>query len=686
MNKIVLWTIRIVGTAVAVVVILTVIAVFVVSRPSFQNKILTRATDMLTEKLQTRVSIDSVDISIIKGYVSLYGVEIDDQQQRKMLRIGQINAHLRPLALLQREIIISQAGIAHLDALLLKPSKEEPANFQFVIDAFKKDKKHPSNKQQKKSKKEPFRLDVDNVRLEDIHVQYNDRDISLRMAHYNKGWLGKQKIEINDVATSWTSHSRKDSLISNQASIALLTATTEGTQPIEKGGRLLIDISQLRYKNDNHKPRKNVGKPKRGFFDAKHLDVTADLKLTIDSIVKGTVVGKLTQMTATDSISGIDIRDLRAGIKADKEKVVLSDVTILQKNTELKFKQAELVLPNKKKGRRFSYSTSTITGRTQLKDISRAFAPVLNKFTMPLNLSVRMSGTDSTIAFRDILVTTDDKKLSIKATGDIKNLKEKEKLNVHFDVSKMTARGDIKEKIINQFTVKKLMMKQLRLLGDINYTGYFAVLWKRVTFQGTVGTAGGALNCMFTLDGLNKYITGSASSQAFNLGKVMDIKGMGDIAAHADFKIDISKPRTALMRKKKGGKLPIGNVSAKVTDCSYKGIHVRNITAVIESDGAVASGDIHQHGNYRDLYCSFSFTDTDQMHKMKITNPGIKFHKISDEDRKAKEERKQQKKLEKQKAKEERKAEKAAAKEAKKVQKAKEEKEGKKKKKFLGLF
>ena len=141
------------------------------------------------------------------------------------------------------------------------------------------------------------------------------------------------------------------------------------------------------------------------------------------------------------------------------------------------------------------------------------------------------------------------------------------------------------------------------------------------------------------------------------------------------------------MRRQKGGKLPIGKVSALVDDCSYGGIHVRHISATINSDGAVASGDIRQHGNYRDLYCSFSFTNTDEMNKMKITHPGIKFHKMSDEDRKAKEARKQQKKLEKQKAKEARKAEKAAAKEAKKAQKEKEEKEGKKKKKkFLGLF
>lgn len=678
MNKIVLWVIRIAGGIVAIIVVLMAVAAFIFSRPSYQQKIVTQATDMLSEKLQTRVSIDSVDISVVKGAVSLFGVEIDDQQQRKMLRIGELKVRLKPLALIHREIIISEAGITGLDALLLKPSKEEPANFQFVIDAFKKDaKKKPKDKDEdtQKAKKTPFKVDVDNVKLEDIHVKYNDMAFNLRNAHYDKGWLGKQKMVINDVDATWTSHSKKDSLVSNFVSLQQLTASSETKKRIEDGGRLLVEIAKLRYKNDNHKPRKNVGKPKRGFFDAKHLDITADLKLTIDSIAKGTVVGELTQMTATDTITGIDIRDLKARIRGNKERINLTDITIQQKNTVLNIDKGEMTLPNKKEGRHLSYTTGTIKGKVLLKDISRAFAPVLNKFSLPLNLSATMSGTDSTIAFRDILVTTDDKKISIKAIGDIKNLRDKEKLNIRFDVSNMTAKGDIKEKVINQFTVKKLMMKQLHNLGDITYKGQFFVVYKRVMFQGRLGTAAGPLDFTFAIDGLNKYLTGHASTKNFHLAKVMEMESLGTVEASADFKIDISKPRTAIMRREKGGKLPIGSVNALVDDCSYKGIHVRHLKANIKSDGAVANGELFQHGNYRDLSCNFTFTNTDEMHKIKITNPGIKFHKISEEDKQAKKERNEKKKIEKQKAKE-----------AKKAQKAKDEKEGKKKKKFLGIF
>jgi hypothetical protein len=113
-----------------------------------------------------------------------------------------------------------------------------------------------------------------------------------------------------------------------------------------------------------------------------------------------------------------------------------------------------------------------------------------------------------------------------------------------------------------------------------------------------------------------------------------------------------------------------------VDDSNFKGIHIRNLSATIVSDGAIAKGDIYQRGKRRDIYFSFSFTNTDEMHKMKIISPGIKFHKMSEEDKAQEAERKHQKWLDK----EDRKQLKAALKEQKRQQKA-EEKELKRQKK-----
>ena len=711
MNKTIKKLLKIVGGILAVVVILLGAALVVLNNKSFQQKVLEMAVEELQKKLETRVEIDSISINMFNLDINLYGIMIEDREKREMLKVQKIAADIELLKLLQNKIVIEKAELIGAEALLLKPSKEEPANYQFVIEAFKKPK--DKEKEKKEKPKGKLELDVSDLLLKDIHVKHNELDIHLQQAQYHNGWISGQTAEIESVTLvcdttfkeglkpfsaslgrltvkgdfekqiakldiynaeyHWQSlWKKRNIMVDNLASVGHLTVNTDK-------GRFSATAKQAHYKNDNHLPRKNTGKPKRGFFDAKHLDVIADFHVVLDSISKNGITGHLNEFTAKDSITGIDVRKLQAIFKYEKDKIELRDIIVQQKSTVLNITSGAIVLPSKKEGREFSYSTGVITGTAYLKDISRMFAPVLKNFTMPLNLSLTMKGTNNSISFRNVKVSSNDKKLQLAATGGITDLKDKYKLHVRFDVSNMTAKTGIAEKIINQFATKKLMMNQLHSLGDINYTGSFDVLYKKEIFRGLLKTAAGNLNFEFALDELNKYVNGNVSSKKIELGKVMNIKEMGPMDASADFTVDISKPRTAKMRKAKGGKLPIGFFNAKVNDVSYLGIHIRNLTATLNSDGAVATGDVYQSGRIRDLYFSFSFTDTDQMQKMKVTKSGLKFHKETEEYKAQKAERKQQKKLEKEAKKEQKKQEKEAKKaqkeqekQAKKAQKEKE--------------
>ena len=714
MNKTIKKLLKIVGGTLAVVIILLGATLVALNNKSIQKKILDDVVEELRKKLDTKVEIDSISINMFNLDLNLYGIKIDDRQQREMLKVEKISANLVLMKLLQNKIVIEQAELVGAKALLLKPSKEEPANYQFVIDAFKKPKdKKKEEEKKKKEQKSKMEFDISALSLKDVRVKHNELDIYLGEASYKNSWMNDQTIKIDsvtlvcdttfkaglkpfsaslghlklngelerqvfkadvyDVSYKWQSlWKKRNIMVDNQAAIGHLTVNTDGR-------RYSATVKQAHYKNDNHLPRKNTGKPKRGFFDAKHLDVIADFHVVVDSISKNGITGHLNEFTAKDSITGIDIRKLQAKFKYVKDKVDLRDILVQQKSTVLNITSGAIVLPSKKEGREFSYSTGVITGTAYLKDISRTFAPVLKNFTLPLNLSLTMKGTNNSISFRNVKVSTNDKKLQLSATGGITDLKDKYKLHVRFDVSNMTAKTGIAEKIINQFATKKLMMNQLNNLGDINYTGSFDVLYKKEIFRGLLKTAAGNLDFEFALDELNKYVNGKVSSKRVELGKVMNIKEMGPMDASADFTVDISKPRTAKMRKAKGGKLPIGFFNAKVNDVSYLGIHIRNLTATLNSDGAVATGDVYQSGRIRDLYFSFSFTDTDQMQKMKVTKSGLKFHKETEEYKAQRAERKQQKKLEKEAKKEQKKQEKEAKKaqkeqekQAKKAQKEKE--------------
>ena len=696
----------VVGIAVGAAVLLGGTAVLL-NTDSVQNKLLKIATEELSLKLDTRVEIDSISINVFTMDLSLYNIKIDDREKRKLLRVEKVIVSLEMIRLLQNKIVIKNAEMESAYATLIKPSKDEPANYQFVIDAFKKPKDKTKEETKPKTKGSKMDLDISKLSLKDIHVRHNELNIYLGDATYKNGWITDQTIEINNVTLvcdttfkkglkpysaalghlklkgdlekqvfkvdayhlgyKWQSlWKKRNIMVDNLAGIDHLTVQANH-------GRYSATVKQAHYKNDNHLPRKNTGRPKRGFFDAKHLDVIADFHVVLDSIGKERITGHLNEFTAKDSVTGIDVRDLHAHFEYVKDRIRLRDVLVKQKSTVLNVTSGEIVLASKKEGREFSYSTGVITGTAYLKDISRMFAPVLKNFTMPLNLSLTMKGSADEIHFRNVKVSSTDKKLQLSATGGITDLKDKYKLHVRFDVSNMHAKPGIPEKIINQFATKKLMMSQLNNLGDINYTGSFDVLYKKEIFRGLMKTAAGNLNFEFAIDGLNKYINGKVSSKNLELGKVMNLKNLGPMDAAANFTIDISKPRTAKMRKAKGGKLPIGFFNATVNDVAYMGIHVRNLTATLNSDGAVATGDVYQSGKIRDLYFSYSFTDTDQMQKMKITKPGIKFHKETEEHKAQRQERKEQKKLEK----EAKKAQKEKEKQQKKLEKQQEKQQKK---------
>ena len=601
-------------------ILLVVGGVVLVNSKSFQQRVLKQTTQMLSERLQTRVSIDSVDIRFMAQQLRLYGLHVADHQQRPMLIVRQAGIDADISELLGNKLTIKDVELSGARALLLKPSKDSVANYQFLIDAFKKQPK--AKKDTAVMPKKRLEFDIHSVRLNDIQVTYNDMLATLAQTQI-KGGKGKYQAEV-----------------------------------------------KLHFATDNHKPRKNAGRPKRGYFDAGHLDVTCGFKAAVDATDNDTLRLALTDFHALDSVTGIDIRNLQTKVRLAGKLLLLNDVQVQQKRTQLQIDSVRMQLPNKQDSIPFSFHTGTITGTAYLQDISRAFAPVFSKFALPLQLSCTMSGSQDLLSFRQVKVGTADKRLSIAASGDITNLRSKERLTVLFHVSRMAAKSGIKEKIISQFPVKRFMMKQLHNLGNISYKGSFRIIRKEERFWGTLGTAVGSLNFQFWLDERNKYVNGHASSKRFDFGRVMGMKDIGALAAKADFKIDISKTRTAAMRRKLGGKLPIGQVSATIDDCSYKGVHVRNMAVNINSNGAEATGDVIQRGNWRDISCSFSFTDTNDMRKLKVSHGKLKFHKMSDEAKQAKRERKEARKAERQAKREVKKAEKEARKAEKAAEKA----------------
>ena len=558
----------------SVIVCMVLIAAIGINSSFVQNKLIDLATEALSNELQTEVQIQGVNLNLLGQRVSIYGVRLQDQNRRELLHVEEIWGNFRLLPLFKGHAVLKEAKVSGIKMLLSKP-ENGPANYQFLLDATKKGDKR------KKNPKKPsaFHLDLQHAKANNIHVRYNGQDYLLEQAVYTF-WRDKRH----------------------------------------------VNVKGLHFRTDNHKLRKNTNKPHRGYFDAGHLDCVADLGIDISCIDKDTVMGAITNCSVTDTITGFYFNNVSAGIMYCNKHIRLSDIALNQVSTHFDIPEADIFLPDKKLGKDLHFRADSIFVRTYLKDIARPFAPVLRNFSIPLNVKTSIEGSPQNMVFRGIHVNTDDNLLVINSTGVLRNLKGRD-FKFHFEVHDMVARPGIKDKIINQFSCKKHMMYQVYALGVVKYHGSFDVLWRKEQFRGILNTEKGNLDFEFEIDGNTKYLTGNVNSNSLNLGDLFKLKKINDIDASASFTIDISKPRTAAIRKEKGGKLPIGKVYADIRKIGYRSVNLKNIVADIVSDGAVAEGDVTLKGSLTDLMLEFSFTDTEDMHKMKV-KPRLKYRRI----------------------------------------------------------
>ena len=668
MKKFIILALKIFGGLTALVIVLLVAVLLYINSNAGQQRLLRFATNLLQDKLETKVQIDSVSVKFTTLDIDMMGLDVEDRQQRHMLQADHLAVKLDLKNLLVNKVEISSVKLSSIQARVYQP-KDSAANYQFIIDAFKTDKKPKPKTKQK------LTLDLKYLQVTDLSALYNDDSLAVDRLVYEHKLIGGQKATVSGLRCKMDRLTKKGYNQTNSIGLAEVKVNI-------KGKKYEVTIDSLHYATDNHQPRKNANKPKRGFFDAGHLDITANIQLDIEQVSKDSTQVTLNRCTASDPTTGIYISEMRLKAGINKQTASLQDIFIKHLNTQLHIDGATVQLPSKKKGRKLQYTTTTITGSTQLKDIARPFAPALSRFTIPLELRLTMSGTDSTMQFNGIHVNTPDQKLKIDAKGHIRNLKDSKQLKIHFDVNPMTTNATTAKRIIDQFTVKKFMMRQMNNLGAIGYRGSVDVIYKMEKFSGTLSTSKGNMGVSLVLNENTKYLTGSVRTKGFRLGQVVEMKDIGDVALEADFCFDYSKPRTARVRKHRGGKLPIGWVNVKGGSASYKKIRMSDINATIKSDGVVAQGHIEQRKKLTDILCDFTFNNTDSIQKMKI-KPAMRLKnmpwqkKMSDEERdklraakqKAKEEKKAVKtarKEEKKAAKEARKAEKAAAKAAKK--------------------
>lgn len=141
----------------------------------------------LSQKLNTEVVIEQIEVGLFNRLI-LKGVRIKDKQDKDLLKARLMTAKIELRSLFKHQLALRTISLLDADIALYKKSKGEPANFQFIIDAF-------SGK--KKKEKSDLDLRINSLILRRVNLSYDELYVPRTPQRLNPARLNVKNINAN---------------------------------------------------------------------------------------------------------------------------------------------------------------------------------------------------------------------------------------------------------------------------------------------------------------------------------------------------------------------------------------------------------------------------------------------------------------------------------------------------------
>lgn len=192
MRRIVNILAKMVSAIVLALIFLPLLVALLFEIPAVQNFVAREATEIISRKLGTRISIDRVDIGLFYR-VSLDGFYVEDFQRDTLLYTGRLDARIKSLGLFGGGLVFSRAELS--DArFCLRETPDGEMNIKQVVDKLsKKDKARAEGK---------FRLEIE--RLETDGLDFCMERLEHRNPSYGVDFADMHLIDIRAELKNFT--------------------------------------------------------------------------------------------------------------------------------------------------------------------------------------------------------------------------------------------------------------------------------------------------------------------------------------------------------------------------------------------------------------------------------------------------------------------------------------------------
>lgn len=569
---------KILRNTILIIVALLICTVLSLNFTSVQNFIVKKATDILEDKLQTKVAIQHVRIDFL-NHMLIQGLYIEDKSGDTLAYIGEARVRITDWFFLKKGTpVLKYTGLKNTYAHLYRKKSSEVWNYQFIIDAFDSG---PSTKKKKKSGND-FEMDLEKVELDNVRF------------HMDDAWVGSDMdFDVGSALISADEINFKDKKIIldniNFSKAVIVIKDYQGGRPPKpkKPATNVIDttafntdnwaisLDKLRLEDCYFGLETADRPPLKDEFDTGHMRVSnIDIDANDLSITGDTLKAKLDLLNAKERC-GLHIKQFKGDVLVSPNASIVKNLLLETDNSKLqryyamhytRFPDFEDYINKVRMVADFKES------HLDIKDIAY-FAPVLKQYPSVLQLQGKVDGTVADIKAENLYIT--DGTSVVRGDLKMKGLPDINNTFIDYRNANLQTNG----KGIFRYVPSLKDNKNIALdkLSTINFKGSFTGYIYNFACNGIMATNLGNINSNVSLkmpDGrTDKAVyNGTISTDGFNIGVLLNQDMLGTVSFDTKINGNSFDPAIAHIEL---------DATAKRID--FNGYHYQNITL----DGAV---------------------------------------------------------------------------------------------------
>lgn len=496
--------------------------------PSVQTWLVKKVTTKLSNKLHTKVSIESVDFTFFYN-LKFKKLLIEDRSKDTLLYAGSAIVNVNDWFFTKNNITLKDIQLEDAKIHVQRHSKEW--NYQFILDYFSDPKKD--------KRKSNLVLDLKKIRIknlsfissdywigEDMNASIHDLSVHIKETNFNKNEFKIDQINLVKPVFSLYNYDGSRTLAEKQK----LAAATK-TKPEEKNTLLVsikkINITDGAFLNDEFTTRKKYTDK----FDELHFKFDK-INGTIDDALYSNdeLIAKVN--IGTQESCGFKVKKLEADVKMNGDVMEFKNLDIITNKSRIGNYYAMHYSDFNEDMKNFITNVK-LQGHLKESNVHTDdiafFAPELKDWHRLVKIDGLVNGTIDRLKIKNAYLKSNQ--TTIKGDLDLKNIPDIDNLYLVFNSTGSTTNFNELTQFIP--SISKIKEPQLSRLGNIYFKGQFTGFVHNFVADGIINTDLGNVqsNIKFVLPekGIPTY-SGKLKTTRFNLGEFINNKLFGRIS------------------------------------------------------------------------------------------------------------------------------------------------------------